>query len=311
MDQQPFIPTDFHKRVMAAVASATRAKTGSMSQLTLSKLANVNTAYVSKLSNGEHIYTNNKPIPEKVYRNLAKALKLEGDVLETVPFLEIYNYLALARESHHCGVIDGDAGLGKTQAIAAFKRDFPRNTYVLKCSRDMNAVQTVRALCEACGLVPPPTGNRSDMRRKLAAKLAKDDRAIVILDEAENLCRGQFVYDTLKALYDELEDVVSIVLVGANHYYDYLKKKADKVDATNALPQFFSRFKTNPLVFEDVRVLLRKDIGMVLDHFGVSDPVERKKFTVESDSYRDLFKALRKRDSDAKVLGGEEGQDAA
>ncbi len=298
---------EFYAKVAKLVAQATDKETGKITQQRLADVAGVNASYVSQLARGIHSYGNTgKPFPLKVYQALNRVLTVREDLVLTQPYLDAMAWLKLAKSGKTCGILTGDAGSGKSNALAEFQKRYPGGTFIYKAARDMNALQTVKGICDACGLQPPAFGNRGQMRVRLTnhlLNLTKRYDVILIIDEAENLSKGQFIYDTLKALYDSTEDRISIVLVGANHYYQHLQLLADRVDAKNTMPQFFSRFKSSPcFVGNDT---LRDDAADIFEHFGIAEG-ERDAILADCDTYRDLFKTLRKREKDAKVLAKSE-----
>ena len=304
------------QREQISVAAKTKIERQGISQNQLAKSAGINASYIStilKAPNGL-FGTSGKPVPYNIFRDLARALGMDLDVVQTTPYMQVMSHLTLAKETAQCSIIEGASGTGKTFAIAQYVRTRPRATYVVTCAGDHTAKQFMIEVCKAMRIGLGEKPSRHDMRVQVAQKLAKEPSSVLIIDEAENL--KQPVYESIKAIYDSIEGKSAIVLVGASGYFDWLDKRAGNTKGNTCFPQIFRRFRTEPLLLNEMS---QSEAAEILNHYGVEDKAERSKLVNKAAGcYADLFKMLQKARQAQTVMAkaansaeGKEGKHAA
>ena len=290
---------NFKAQVMEAVRKAISPDNpNAESQAKLAKRADIGTAFITHVLGGPEKwanYSNGTPVPDYVFQRLAEALGLSLDVFPTENYQKIYSALAEAKLEHEYRIIDGGPGAGKTFACKEFVRQNPVGTYLITCAGDLSAKELMQEIARKVG--SNPEGTKSQIRRGVEQKLAKeiDSSPLIIFDEAENL--QDRVFDEIKAIHDTLEYRCGIVLVGANNFYKSLERKALK--GKGCFPQIFSRFKTSAVF---VGSLSPADARAICTAHGITDKKEISRIYDDCQDHRDLFRYLRKREKDAKLV---------
>ncbi|WP_044213655.1 ATP-binding protein [Flammeovirga sp. OC4] len=179
-------------------------------------------------------------------------------------------------------IICGHTGRGKTFAVKEFIKIFPNaNVFLITCDGDMTSKELVTEICLQMDI--NPVGTVSRLRKEISKKLLKyDKKPLLIFDEAENLRQG--VYATIKAIWDSVENLCGIVLVGATVkgqlYCHWLEDMGRRSKAH--FDVFYSRFATDPLILEDMS---DKDFDEICENYGVkkSHDVERIRASAKGD----------------------------
>lgn len=221
-----------------------------ISQNKLSDISGV--SYLSNMMKGVYTYKKSRtgedsPIADKWFEMLAEAVeyKVQKDywpLVLTKQFKDIIKHLEEAKNDAKARVIIGETGCGKTYTIKKFVKENPTATFVVTCHSSTTEKSLHDRIMKMLNI--PCKGNSDERLDKISVELWRMSREglnpVLILDEAENLKMGTF--QSLKAIYDYLEDRCGIVLIGTGQLIDDLEKL--KGSNKKGVPQFYSRFKT-------------------------------------------------------------------
>lgn len=207
----------------------------------LSRRADINQAYVSQIMSQK---VDN--IADKWYYTMAKTIGYPIDVIywehvQTPQYKAIVTYLEEARENGRNRILIGDTGCGKTYAIDRYVMSKPQGTFRITVSSLHTIHNLVDDLMYAIGL--EPCGVIVSRLRNIAHKLSMYQleglNPLIIIDECENMKSQAF--GLIKSLYDQLEGVCPVVLIGTSQIEHKIANmvKLNKV----GLPQFQRRFK--------------------------------------------------------------------
>jgi DNA transposition AAA+ family ATPase len=236
-------------------------------------------------------YSNGNPIPDRIWIALQSYLKVGVTSIQTTQYLEIFHALTWAKVHSGVGIIDGRTGSSKTHTLGDFQLKYPHACYTIKCARDFTPKSFIFEIAKKIGA--DTNGTQYDIRCNIIVSLAQEtgNKPILIFDEAE--CLSDRNYDVIKKIYDELENRVAIVLVGANKYWSWLKTRAKKLDnCGKCFPQIVSRFGANVTTLSDISY---EDVKMVCEHFGVTQKEEVQRYWQTCEDYRPLFGQLKKK----------------
>lgn len=212
-------------------------------------------------------------------------LGIDTVVWETSNFKDATGVLAEAKEFHEHRIISGSKGTGKTFTAKHFRKMNPHETFLITCSEDMNPKSFMVELARSVS--SDMTGDRRKIRIALSEKLKRMTYPIIIVDEAENLKPS--TYGSIKALYDSVEDYCSIILIGANNYFDMLDKKAKA--GKGCFPQIFSRFSAEPVFLSE---MFKDDVKMVAQLNGITDKDEVSKLFTKCADFRELDRSIKR-----------------
>lgn len=190
------------------------------------------------------------PIADSYFALIESFLGEESFVVETMNYKMCKATLLESKRYQEVRVIHGKKGAGKTFSIKNFSRENPEHTFIITCAGDMRQRELIIAIGEAIGV--DTSGSPMDIRRAIRKKLENQSYPIIIIDEAENLLPKH--YATIKALYDNLEDIAGIVLVGSHKkgktYWDWLQMMSAK--SQGCFPQIVSRFSMYPVALGEM-----------------------------------------------------------
>ncbi len=206
----------------------------------LSRRTEINQAYVSQIINQKA-----ENIADKWYYTLARAIGFPIDIIywEHVPtsqYKAIVNYLEEARESGRNRVLIGDTGSGKTYTIDRYLMTKPAGTFRVTVSSLHSIHILIDDIMNAIGLEPvgTPVTRLRNIAHRLSMFQLEGMKPLLIIDECENMKTSAF--GLIKSLYDQLEGVCPVVLVGTSQ----IKAKITNMIKLNkvGLPQFQRRF---------------------------------------------------------------------
>ncbi len=244
-----------------------------ISERKFANLTDINGSYINAIKQGNWnaFVSGSKTIAIKdiYFEKIARAIKFQYETTYWKHF-ESDNYLLIAKacakaKRTRCRVgIDGYPGAGKTYALEVFKRQNVAETFVVKCSGDMNPKDFMLAIAEAVGA--DTNGSRFNLRKNIAKKLFDMHRPVLIIDEAENV-KKEPVLDAIKGMCDDFEGKCGIVLCGVD-----LKEKFQRLSEKKkyCYPQINRRFngswfKMFNLSEDDIRVVCQ---GVGIDNAG-------------------------------------------
>lgn len=214
---------------------------------------------------------------------------------------DIYNYDAVFMVLTECKlnpehrIIDGKRGSGKSFAARAFVEainngeilpHLPKNeTFLVTAAEDLNPKAFMVEMAHALRI--DATGDRLAIRKKIAAALKKMQNPLIIIDEAENLRLS--TYGSIKALYDEVFEFCSIVLIGANDYIETLKKWSEK--GRGCIPQIYSRFSCDSVTLSPMS---KDDAEKICRQNGIVDTASIGMIFAKSIDYRQLDRNIQR-----------------
>lgn len=212
-------------------------------QLSLNEHArrsDINPAYMSQMMNLKG------DIADKWYYTLAKSVDFALDIIywehvHTPQYKALVAHLEESRSLGRNRIIIADTGSGKTYTIKRYLMTNPQDTYLITISTLHTIRNLVDDIMDSIGLEPcgiPVTRLRNIAHRLSMAQL-EGRKPLLIIDEAENMKTSAF--GVIKSLYDKLEGVCPIVLIGTAQ----IKHKIDNLLSLNkvGMPQFHRRFK--------------------------------------------------------------------
>jgi hypothetical protein len=257
-----------------------------VSQKDIAKRCDLNESVISHIFNAKWAI-GNSPIKDVDFIKIERMLGIGVCVVETQSFKSIMGCLVEAKQYSLPMILDGDTGSGKSEAVKEFCRRFPKSTYRINAAADFTAKRFIISVSEALGI---PSGlDQYSLRGEIQVELAQQEKPILIIDEAENLKDGN--YAAIKAIYDNLEDKLGIVLVGANEYWEGLLVKSKRFRRTgNCFPQIVSRFRAN---VHKVPVMSYEDAAAACEMYGITEPKKVRELFNRSEDYRALFGALK------------------
>jgi len=214
----------------------------SLSLNELARRSDINAAYLSQIVN-QHADN----IADKWYYTLAKSIGFAVDVIywEHVPtpqYKALTNYLEEARENGCNRIIISPTGSGKTYTINRYMLSKPQGTFKVTVSSLHSIHNVIDDLMDAIGLEPvgTPVTRLRNITHKLSMFQLEGLKPLVIIDECENMKLSSF--GLIKSLYDQLEGVCPVVLIGT----DQIEHKINNLVKLNkvGIPQFQRRFKS-------------------------------------------------------------------
>ncbi len=229
---------------------------------------------------------------------------------------DIYNYhatrvlLAECKLNVEHRIVDGKRGSGKSFAARSFVEDvdageilpdLPKGeTFVVTAAEDMNPKAFMVEMARAMRI--DASGDRLSIRKKIAAALRGMQHPLIAIDEAENLRMS--TYGSIKALYDEVFEYCSIVLIGANDYLDTLKKWSEK--GRGCIPQVYSRFSCDPV---SLLAMSKEDAERICRQSGIVDMRTIGRIFAKSIDYRQLDRNIKRELRDRNLGKGHEDND--
>lgn len=220
---------------------------------------------------------NDRLLSVEKWLRIARAVRFEFNPRQrwvTAPtntYRHITRQLDMCQKESLCAIFCDEAGLGKTHAVREYA-DNHANAYYINGGAHARKLSLVRGLAQAVGL-NADKGTSEEVLQDVIMYLKASANPLLIIDEAGDLHNNAYLL--LKRLYNELEFVCGIYLVGARG----LKKRIDGAIRvrTNGFEEVFSRFgaRYSSVLPEDVKgrnEYLRKEAEVVAASNGLSDP---------------------------------------
>lgn len=220
----------------------------------------VSNATVSQLING-----NWELIKDEMWRTVSNGIGMQGGNWATVAtggYKRMTSVLEDAQENSLVMAVIGDAGCGKTQAIEHYVKNH-RNAYHLQCAEYWNKKNFLQNLCQQMGM-RNTYGTVYDLIEDIVRELEKQDRPLIIVDEADKL--SDVVLYFFITFYNRLEDHCGIVLCATG----YLKKRiiAGERNERKGFAEIHSRVGRN---FIGMPQTTSEDIAAICEANGVDD----------------------------------------
>lgn len=215
----------------------------------IAKRSNVNSSYISAMRSGAttiKVGSKDVEISDKYYNAIAKQIgyKLEKSYWEPVATPQMLRILATLEDAKKYGytnVIIGETGAGKSYVAEIFAQRFPLDCFKITVSSQDNIGDLMEKICEKIHIATEKS--KSKTLRSIAKKMqqlhADGNSPMLIFDEAEYM--RQPALCNMKELYDNLNGVCSIVLMGT----DQLTRHIDKMRKKNrdGIPQLYRRIR--------------------------------------------------------------------
>lgn len=215
-------------------------------QSTIAKELDVSDTALSQFLGGTY------PAPHTIIAKIGQLLQINGK-RETVPHepsfkmtkvsKAVYGLINYSHIRRKITVAYGDAGIGKTMAVAEYTRQYPNNTIVIEGDPNFD---TIPALYELLAMQMGIAETRSRRIQSEAMRQLKDSNKVIIVDEAQLLTTKQI--DALRRFAEKCN--VGVAFVGNHAIYTKMIGSGQQPYA-----QVFSRIG-------DDSMLLNKHIGM-------------------------------------------------
>ena len=220
----------------------------------------VSNATVSQMING-----NWELIKDEMWRTVSNGIGMQGGNWATVAtggYKRMTSVLEDAQENSLVMAVIGDAGCGKTQAIEHYVKNH-RNAYHLQCAEYWNKKNFLQNLCQQMGM-RNTYGTVYDLIEDIVRELEKENRPLIIVDEADKL--SDVVLYFFITFYNRLEDHCGIVLCATG----YLKKRiiAGERNERKGFAEIHSRVGRN---FIGMPQTTSEDIAAICEANGVDD----------------------------------------
>lgn len=223
-------------------------------QLTASSLSTksgVNASVISAIRSGRSSIAagNGKEveIAPKYYEILAETVgfQLQKNYWETKPTPQLGRILATlqdAKEFGYTNVIIGSTGCGKTFGVDVFSRKNPHDVYVITVGSNDTIGDLIDKLIEAVrpsSLAKTKSKKIKEVCNRLRIDKFSGKKPLIIFDESEYMRLNALC--SMKELYDNLNGVCGIVLIGTHQLTNNIEKlrKRNK----EGIPQLYRRIK--------------------------------------------------------------------
>lgn len=240
--------TEIKQSIMAALESYMTQH--GMSASDVAKKSGVNGSYISNMRQGNYAVAagngNTVELADKYFESLATLIgyKLTKTYWEPVPTAQLKRTIATledARQFGYTNVIIGDTGCGKTYVANMFAQGYPMDAFLVTVSSQDNIGDLLEKVCEKLHITLEKTKSRTlrAIARKMQDMKRDGQKPILIFDEAEYM--RQPALCNIKEMYDNLNGIASIVLLGTPQLIRHLDKlrKKDK----DGIPQLYRRIK--------------------------------------------------------------------
>ena len=216
----------------------------------LAKNAKVNSAYISNMRSGNFSMNagggNMVDIADKYFEAVAKEIghELEKSYWETVPTPQMKRIVATLEDAKAFGytnVVIGETGSGKTFVAEMFDRRFPLDCFMVKVSSQDNIGDLLEKVCDKLHIATEKSKSRTlrAIIKKMKSLKADGYSPMIIFDESEYM--RQPALCNMKELYDSLNGIASVVLMGNDQLIAHLDKLRKK--NKDGIPQLYRRIK--------------------------------------------------------------------
>lgn len=175
-------------------------------------LKNVSAATVSQILNDKW-----EKISDEMWRNIESQIftTTGWQAVETKFYKTFSKILTDSKEYSIAYAVCGDAGSGKTFTAKQFVTN-NQNAYHIVCNDNWKVRAFYREILRAIGRESAVRSTENEpMFDEIVRTLKKQDRPLLIFDEADKLC-DQVLYQFI-TLYNELEDFCGIVICATNY----------------------------------------------------------------------------------------------
>ncbi len=238
----------------------------------VAKKTEVNQAYISNMRAGNFTMnagnSNQVDISDKYFEKIARFIgygieKSYWEPVETAQMKRILATLEDAKEYGTTNVIIGETGSGKSYVTELFAKAHPIDCFVVTVGSQDNIGDLIEKICDKIHMTTEKT--KSNTLRHIAKKLNKmrldGHKPIVIFDESEYMKAPALC--NMKELYDNLNGIASIVLLGTPQLTKHLDKMRKK--DRDGIPQFYRRIKFGIRVLPSIDKTYRQFLTQEMD----------------------------------------------
>jgi len=240
--------TTAQKQAIAQQAAIYMGETALTAQK-LAELSGINSGYLSAMLNGQVTVKagdGESTIGDTWWVKLAETVDaplqdVQWKRVQTRQFMQVLNYLEMAKEKGTAMALICETGAGKTYLSDLFIKKHPQYAVKVTINSLMMVHDVINVLLRKFGL--PEKGSKAIRLYQVVVYLREQKRkgrqVIIIFDEAENMELS--MVKMMKGLYDGLQGYASLVLLGT----EQLLTKMERLKHSNADagPQFYRRFK--------------------------------------------------------------------
>lgn len=209
------------------------------------KRCGVNESYISSIRNGETTVGKSE-IKEKWYLIIAefigfKLSKQYWDMRETPQLYRMLATLEDAKENGSTNIVIGETGSGKTYISNLFLKANPIDTFKIVVGSLDTIGDLLDKIIDTLKIATPKTKSKKigEIAKKLKQLRLEGLKPHLIFDESEYM--KQPALCSMKELYDALNGICGITLIGTNQLLDNLDKLRKK--NRSGIPQFYRRVK--------------------------------------------------------------------
>jgi Cdc6-like AAA superfamily ATPase len=230
----------------------------------VASLKNVSEATIINIKTGKW-----DAISDDMWRNVGKQVGWSAvgtwNIVETLDFKTLITFFADAKDYSNVFAITGPAGSGKTFVAEWYGRNVS-NVYHIVCAEYYNRKMFLSKLMEKMGRENMGY-NVSEMMDAIVETLLKQDRPLIILDEADKL-NDQVLYFFI-TLYNMLKGKCGIIIMATDH----LQKRINRGYKLNrkGYAEIFSRIGRR---FIALHGSSRTEIKEICEANGIIDPVD-------------------------------------
>ncbi|MCP1997272.1 AAA family ATPase [Flavobacterium sp. HSC-61S13] len=252
------------------------------------KRSGVNESYISSIRNGDTT-VGKTDIKDKWYLTLAefigfKLVKQYWSMVETPQMYRMFSTLEDAKENGLTNIIIGETGCGKSYISDIFMQANPVDTFKIVVGSLDTIGDLLDKIIDVLKIATPKTKSKKigEIAKKLKQLRLEGRKPLLIFDESEYM--KQPALCSMKELYDALQNICGIVLIGTNQLTDKLDKLRKK--NRDGIPQFYRRIKFG------IRELPNIDRSFKMFLENIEDKKLRLFLKQECDNYGELHDVL-------------------
>lgn len=263
-----------------------------LSQNEFARQNNINVSYISSIRNGKNTVGDSK-IADKYFKLIAQAIGMSTStvwkMVETRQYIEILNAFEEARKKGINRTIIGGTGYGKSEITKLYKQNKPEHTYIITVGKHFRPKDFIEQLSIAMNSkYTSGSSHRTliSIVNKIKNLYLIGAEPLIIVDECENVNVNVLGY--IKVLFDYLESVCPIALIGTDQLTDNIEKWS--LRNKQGVPQFWRRFKIGVRYLPEIT---NKDLISMMNSQEVNDkPLQRFLIDNNYNNYGLLHDAL-------------------
>jgi len=254
----------------------------------IAKRSLVNESYISSIRNGETT-VGKSDIKDKWYLMLADfiGLSLEKQYWQMQQTPQLMRMLATLEDAKNNGqtnIIIGETGCGKSYISDLFIRANPIDTYKVVVGSLDTIGDLLDKVIDILKIATPKTKSKKigEIAKRLKQLKLEGHKPHIIFDECEYM--KQPALCSMKELYDALNKICGITLIGTSQLLDNLDKLRKK--NRSGIPQFYRRVKFG------IRELPSIDRSFSMFLEAIQDKALRNFLKQNCDNYGELHDVL-------------------